>query len=135
MKVSNLTDTQYLLYHLKRTKKTIDDYDAFISNLNLILTSDDIEYVDKLHQTQYVNISPYLFTVHTSTSHAFKSFLVYVHHYLKKSEYNPKDINALNVLGKSTVSSCCNVQILLELLKYSNLMMVSILFLMQSYFL
>jgi hypothetical protein len=134
MKVSNLTDTQYLMYNLKRTKKTIDDYDAFSSDLSLILTADEIEYIDKVYQTQYINIRPYLFTVHTTTSHAFKSFLVYVHHYLKKAEYNIEDINALNVFNKSSIYSY-NVQILLNLLKYSNLMMVSVLFLMQYYFL
>jgi hypothetical protein len=133
MKLSNLTDTQYLIYYFRRTKGSIDDYEAFINNLSHIIDADDMAFIDKVHQLHYINITPYLYTIHTNTSRAFKSFLVYVYHYLKKSEYNSKDVDA--VYESNQIITCCNVQTFLNLLKYSNLMMVSILFLMQYYFL
>lgn len=136
MKLSNLTDTQYLLYYLRRTKSSIDDYETFINNLSHMIDANDMAFIDKVHQLHYINVTPYLYTIHRNTSHAFKSFLVYVHHYLKKSEYNSNDIDAINVFIESNhIITCCNVQTFLNLLKHSNLMMVSILFLMQYYFL
>jgi hypothetical protein len=133
MKLTNLTDTQYLIYYLKRSKKTVEDYENFINSVFHILEDDDIAFIDKVYQTQHINIRPYLFTVYTNTPDAFKSFMTYVHHYLQKAEYSQTDIESLNL--RFDKNQACTLKILLDLLKSSNLMLVSLLFLMQYYFL
>ena len=133
MKFPNLTDTQYLIYYLKRSKKSVEDYENFANSIVHILEEDDIAFIDKVYQVQHINIRPYLFTVSNSTPDSFKSFMTYVHHYLQKAEYSQNDIKSISLHIDN--SQACTVKILLDLLKSSTLMLVSLLFLMQYYFL
>jgi hypothetical protein len=132
MKLSNLTDSQYLTYYLKRAQKTIDDYETFAVGLSV----ECIEYAEKVYQTYYIDICPYLYTINNISPHAYSAFLTYLHHYLMKADYNDREI-ALLIQVKSEIHKPTNVNLhgLVMLLKCSNLMLVSVLFLMQYYFL
>lgn len=136
MKLSNLTDTQYLTYYLKRTKQSIDDYETFVTGLSFTCTEPDLEFVDKVYQTYYIDIRPYLYTVNNINQHEYMAFLTYLHHYLRKAEYSEKEIEIVALVkGEIYTLTSMNVHSFIMLLKCSNLMMVTVLFLMQYYFL
>lgn len=136
MKLSNLTDTQYLTYYNKRVKKSIDDYEIFISNLSFTLNEIELEFMNKVFQTYYIDIRPYLYTINNITTREYVAFLNYLHHYLWKVEYNDKEMTILyKVKDEIDISKITNIKGFMMLLKCSNLMMVTVLFLMQYYFL
>jgi hypothetical protein len=136
MKLSNLTDTQYLTYYLKRAKKSIDHYEAFVAGMLDAYNETDLEFADKVYQTYFIDIRPYLYTINNITTHEYATFLTYVHHYLRKGDYNEKEIKMISqVKGDIDTITNINVHGLVNLLKCSNLMLVSVLFLMQYYFL
>lgn len=126
MKVTHLHDSQYLAYFLRRNKLHIDDYETFLDNIKNTLNEKDTIYINKVHQNMHIDLRPYLFTMNFIPLKMLTSFLMFSNHYFKKSGYD-------NIVFHHTQHD--NVLFFLQTVQHSNLMLLSMLHIMQYYFL
>lgn len=120
-------DAQYLLYYLKKHKKNMQEYKTFCSAIEL--SKENEEYIKNVLNTCSIDLYPYLYTVHMITITEFNSFLIY---YIQHA--SSVDINVNKASDVLTHSDKSNVEKLLSIIMSDTLVLISLLSLMQYFF-
>jgi hypothetical protein len=126
-----IKDAQYLMYYLRKHKTNIQEYKHFCSGLQL--SHEQEEYISHVLNTCSIDLYPYLYTAHIITTTEFNSFLIY---YIQHASY--VDINVDKVLDIFTChkdnSDISNIDKLLGIIMNDTLLLISLLSVMQYYF-
>ncbi len=124
-------DTQYLMYFLKKNKNSIDDYKYFCSSEEF--SDNIITYIQKVSNDYSIDLYPYLYTIKTITKTEFNGFFIY---YIQHaSSVDIKVDKVLEILKQNKNTSCNNtLDVFLSILKIDSLILISILSVMQYYF-
>lgn len=134
MKNSHLTDTQYITYFLRRHKLKYEIYDTFVSEISNLIEDDDIIFINKIHQTLCVDLKPYIFTMLTISEESMSYFIRFMNHYLKHASCDLYD--TCQILSTTNTSSKYNnLVVFFYMAKQSTLTMMSVLYIMQYFFL
>lgn len=130
-----LTDTQYLMYLIKKKRITLEDYEEFC-NGNVVFPY--IEKINDVWDNNSIDIQPYLFTVDELSRKEFVTFLMFFKRYIDDAEITSnkiEDIMSNYKQVKNDENTSSNVDNIVELLSENNELLVSLLYIMQYYFL
>lgn len=120
-------DAQYLMYYLRKHKKNIQEYNNFCTVLKL--SRENEEYISQVLNTCSIDLYPYLFTLQMITTTEFNSFLVY---YIQHASY--ADINVDKALDIFSNTEMSNMDKLFSIIMSDTLLLISLLSVMQYYF-
>lgn len=130
-----LTDTQYLVYLIKKKRITLEDYEEFC-NGNVVFPY--IEKINDVWDKNSIDIQPYLFTVDELSRKEFITFLMFFKRYIDDAEITSNKIAEIMInykQVKNNENTSSNVDNIVELIGENNELLVSILYIMQYYFL
>ena len=126
-----IKDTQYLIYFLKKNKETIQDYKDFCSNEEMFAEiRDNIQNISNEHS---IDLYPYLYTINTITKTEFNSFFIYFIQHALSVDINVDKVLEILKEYKNTLDKN-NLEVFLRIIKIDKLVLVSILSVMQYYF-
>lgn len=126
-----IKDTQYLMYYLKKHKKEVQEYKDFCSLEQFSQDTDD--YIETVLNDYAIDLWPYLYTVHMITSTEFNSFLIY---YVRHASSSDIDVDTVSdyFANKKNITTLTNIAKLLSITKKDPLILISLLSVMQYYF-
>ena len=127
-----LTDTQYLMYLIKKRRISLEEYEEFC-NGNVIFPY--IEKINDVWDNNSIDIQPYLFTVDELSRKEFLNFLMFLKHYIDDAEIKSNKIENIITNYKNNENTSSNVDNIVELISENNELLVSLLYIMQYYFL
>lgn len=124
-----IKDTQYLLYYLKKNKGDIQDYTDFCASG--YFTNDIIEHVKTVSNSYSIDLQPYLYTIKTITDTEFNSFFIYYIQHASSADIKVDKV--LELINKNKVKQN-NLDAFLSVVMIDKLTLISILSVMQYYF-
>jgi hypothetical protein len=133
MKNSHLTDTQYITYFLRKHKLKQEEYDAFVSEIPNLIEDEDVIFINKTHQTLYVDLRPYMFTMFTISEKTMSYFVRFLNLYLKHASCDL--CNTSHILTTIAPTKYNNLAVFFYMIKQSTLVLISVLYVMQYFFL
>ena len=126
-----MKDTQYLMYYLKKHKKEVQEYKDFCS---LEPFAHDIEeHVESILNEYSIDLWPYLYTVQMITSTEFNGFLIYYIRHASSSDINVDYVSDYFKDNKDN-NALTNIAKFLSITKNDPLTLISLLSVMQYYF-
>lgn len=123
--LNSLTDGQYLLYFLKKTKTVFDDYTIFCTGHQ---ANELADFIESMWENKSIDILPYLYTVADISSLEFDKFLRFVKYYFEHAEIPSSTLVTYMNDNK------CNCNRLASILQEDDISMVALLCIMQYYF-
>lgn len=125
-----MRDNQYLMYYLKKTKEDIEIYNDFCSNEKSLLNKE--AFISKTWKDYSIDLYPYLYTIHNSTSTEFKSFLIYFIQHATAIDINVSKVR--KIFHEDTTNTENNLEIFYRIIMEDKMMLISLLSVMQYYF-
>jgi len=125
-----IKDFQYLMYYLKKIKEDIEAYNDFCSNNKLLL--DKEEYIQKIWKDNAINLYPYLYTINNITTTEFNGFLIYFIQHALAVDINICEVKKIFYEETNTFDN--NLDIFYKIIMGDKLILISLLSVMQYYF-
>ena len=118
------------MYYLKKIKEDIEVYNDFCSNDRLVL--DKEEYIQKIWNDYAINLYPYLYTINNITTTEFNGFLIYFIQHASAVDINVSKVTKILHEEKNTFDN--NLEMLYKIIMGDKLILISLLSVMQYYF-
>lgn len=125
-----MKDTQYLMYYLKKMKVEIEVYNDFCSNEKFVL--DKEEYINKIWKDYAIDLYPYLYTINNITTTEFNGFLIYFIQHALAVDINVSKVRKIFYEGKTKFNT--NLDMFYSIIEGDKMMLISLLSVMQYYF-
>lgn len=125
-----MTDTQYLMYFLKKTKEDTEFYNEFCSTEKSVL--DKEEFIERIWNNYSIDLYPYLYTINSISATEFKSFLIYFMQHALAVDINVSKV--AKILNDESNKLSSNLDIFYNIIMGEKIILVSILSVMQYYF-
>lgn len=123
-------DLQYLQYFLKKNKLSVDDYNLFHESC---LSQSIKDFTNDLENNSCINIRPYLYTISKQSLNEYFKFLTFYKCYLRKSDLMT-DHEYNNIIHNIDEDPQNNLDTLVKLIRTNKVLMLTLLYTMQYYF-